>query len=133
MAFMDDPRMPAYSIRIMRNGTEAEITGGFKYGLTDDFLKLVRASPQIKVVHLNSIGGRIGEAEKLSKLIRDRRLNTYTSSSCLSACTIAFAGGRERWIHRRAKLGFHGPAFPGWSDADIVEASNSQREIFGLS
>jgi hypothetical protein len=27
MAFMDDPSIPAYSIRIMRNGTEAEIIG----------------------------------------------------------------------------------------------------------
>src|SRR5262249_975701 len=45
VAFMDDPSIPAYSIRIMRNGTEAEITGGFKYGLTDDFLKILRASP----------------------------------------------------------------------------------------
>jgi hypothetical protein len=58
MAFMDDPSIPAYSIRIMRNGTEAEIYGGFKYGLTDDFLKILRASPQIKIVHLNSVGGR---------------------------------------------------------------------------
>jgi hypothetical protein len=27
MAFLDDPDIPAYSIRVMRNGTEAEITG----------------------------------------------------------------------------------------------------------
>jgi hypothetical protein len=30
-----------------------------------------------------------------------------------SADTAAFAGGREPWIHQRAKLGFHSPAFPG--------------------
>jgi hypothetical protein len=98
--------------------------------LTDDFLKILRASPQIRVVHLNSIGGRIGEAESLNKVIRERSLSTYTSSHCLSACTVAFSGGRERWILRRAKLGFHGPAFPGMSDADLVEALNSQKEIF---
>jgi GYF domain 2 len=130
MAFMDDPSIPSYSIRVMRNGTEVEVTGGFKYGLTDDFLKILRASPQIKVVHLNSVGGRIGEAESLNKVIRDRNLTTYTSSHCLSACTVAFAGGRERWILRRAKLGFHSPAFPGLSDADLALAVNSQKEIF---
>src|SRR6516165_11776976 len=113
MAFMDDPRMPAYSLRIMRNGTEAEITGGFKYGLTDDFSKLLKASRQIRVVHLNSIGGRIGEAEKLYNLIRDRQLITYVNFQCLSACTIVFAGGKERYISKRGVLGFHEPDFPG--------------------
>ena len=130
MAFMDDPSIPAYSIRIMRNGSEAEITGGFKYGLTDDFLKILHASPQIKVVHLNSPGGRIGEAESLNKVIRGRSLITYTSDRCFSACTVAFAGGRERWIHPRAKLGFHSSAFPGMSDADMVENVKAQKEIF---
>jgi len=43
MSFLDDPDIPAYSIRVMRNGTEAEITGGFKYGLTDDFVKILNA------------------------------------------------------------------------------------------
>jgi hypothetical protein len=128
MAFMDDPSTPAYSIRIMRNGTEAEITGGFKYGLTDDFLKILHASPQIEVVHLNSVGGRIGEAESLNKVIRDRSLITYTSYRCFSACTVAFAGGRERWIHSRAKLGFHGPSFPGMSD--MADSVRVQEEIF---
>jgi hypothetical protein len=52
MSFLDDPDIPAYSIRVMRNGTEAEISGGFKYGLTDDFLKVLSASRQIRVVHL---------------------------------------------------------------------------------
>jgi hypothetical protein len=133
MAFIDDPSIPAYSIRIMRNGTEAEITGGFKYGLTDEFLKIISASPQIKVVHLNSNGGRIGEAVSLNKVIRDRSLSTYTSSGCLSACTVAFVGGRERWILWRAKLGFHRPAFPGMRDADLVEAANLQKEIFAAA
>jgi GYF domain 2 len=130
MAFADDPSTPAYSIRVMRDGTEAEITGGFKYGLTDDFLKILRASSRINVVHLNSLGGRIGEAESLNKIIRDRGLITYTSYRCLSACTVAFAGGRERWVDSRAKLGFHGPGFPGMSDADMADSVKAQEEIF---
>jgi hypothetical protein len=130
MAFMDDPDIPAYSIRIMRNGTEAEITGGFKYGLTDDFLRIFRASPQIRVVHLNSIGGRIGEAEKLNKLIHDHGLSTYVSAQCVSACTVAFAGGRERWLLNGAILGFHAPAFPGMSDAGLAAAVTVQKDLF---
>jgi hypothetical protein len=130
MSFLDDPDIPAYSIRVMRNGTEAEITGGFKYGLTDDFVKILNASRQIKVVHLDSLGGRIGEAEKLNKVIRSKNLDTYVSSKCMSACTVAFAGGAHRILRNGAVLGFHAPSFPGMSKEELAEASKDQRDVF---
>lgn len=130
MSFLDDPDIPAYSIRVMRNGTEAEISGGFKYGLTDDFVKISNASRQIKVLHLDSIGGRVGEAEKLNKIIRSKNLDTYVSSRCLSACTVAFAAGAHRILRDGAVLGFHAPAFPGISKEELLEAVQSQKDIF---
>jgi hypothetical protein len=130
MAFLDDPDIPAYSIRVMRNGTEAEIIGGFKYGLTDDFEKILSASRQVKVVHLDSTGGRIGEAMKLNRLIHDKGLTTYVSSGCHSACTIAFAGGRTRILRQGAKLGFHAPAFPGMSKRELQDAAQDQVKLF---
>ena len=133
MSFLDDPDIPAYSIRVMRNGTETEITGGFKYGLTDDFLKVLSASRQIKVVHLDSLGGRIGEAAKLNKVIRSRGLDTYVSSNCMSACTIAFAGGQHRIIRKGAVLGFHAPSFPGMTKEELAEASRAQKDIFAAA
>ncbi|WP_441967017.1 hypothetical protein [Microvirga sp. 2MCAF38] len=133
MAFLDDPDIPAYSFRIMKNGTEVEVSGGFKYGLTDDFIRLLKAAPQVNVVHLNSDGGRLGEAERLYRAISSRGLITYSSSRCLSACTLAFAAGRERWLHANAKLGFHAPAFPGMSDTDLSDASQSQRTLMVAS
>jgi hypothetical protein len=133
MSFLDDPDIPAYSIRVMRNGTEAEITGGFKYGLTDDFVKILNASRQISVVHLDSIGGRIGEAEKLNKVIHSRNLDTYVSSNCMSACTVAFAGGIHRILRKGAVLGFHAPSFPGMSKEELEEASQDQKDIFAAA
>jgi hypothetical protein len=130
MAFMGDPDLPAYSLRIMRNGTEAEITGGIKYGLADDFSKLLKASPQIRVLHLNSMGGRIGEAEKLYNLVREKGLITYVHSECLSACTIVFAGGKERYVAKDAVLGFHEPAFPGISREELQSSVSDQKQIF---
>jgi hypothetical protein len=129
LAFMNDPDIPEYFIRVMRNGTEAEITGGIKYGLADDFKKILRASRQIRVVHLNSIGGRIGEGEKLYNLIRDERLNTYVSAKCLSACTLAFSGGVERVLLHGAVLGFHRGSFAGEDQKDSPELQG-QRKIF---
>ena len=129
MAFLNDPTIPNYALRIMRNGTEVEISGGFKYGLNDDFLRILNAAPRVEVVHLNSLGGRIGEAEKLYETIKGRNFATYTSSSCYSACTIAFIAGHERWLKQNAKLGFHAPAFPGMSREELLGAAEDQRRL----
>src|SRR6266436_4037246 len=130
MAFLDDPDIPAYSIRVMRNGTEAEITGGFKYGLTDDFSKVLKASRQIKVVHLDSKGGRVGEAIRLNSVLRAQGVDTYVSGGCYSACTIAFAAGRNRFLRKGAVLGFHAPAFPGMTKDELQSASLDQKQLF---
>jgi hypothetical protein len=45
----------------------------------------------------------------------------------LSACTLAFAGGRERYLRKGAVLGFHKGAFPGTKDDDLDDI---QRTIF---
>lgn len=119
IAFQNDPQIPDYSIRVMRDGTEAEIVGGLKYGLADDFVKILGASRGVKVVHLDSVGGRLGEGEKLYEVIRSRGLTTYVSSKCMSACTLAFAGGRERYLRKGAVLGFHKGAFPGANDGSL--------------
>jgi hypothetical protein len=130
IVFLDDPDIPDYSIRVMRNGTEAEITGGFKFGLTDDFSKILRASRQIKVVHLDSIGGRVGEAIRLNRVLKAQGVDTYVSGGCYSACTIAFAAGRNRFIRKGAVLGFHAPAFPGMTKGELESASLDQKQLF---
>jgi hypothetical protein len=81
------------------------------------------------VVHLNSDGGRIGEAKKLYRTIQKRGLATYTSDRCQSACTIAFAAGRERWSLPNAKLGYHASSFPGMSAQDIRDADQDSRDL----
>lgn len=113
MALLDDPGLPPYSMRLMRDGTEAEIAGGFKYGLERDAQTLFASAPQLRVVHLNSAGGRLGEAIKLARLIRARGVVTYTSVACVSACTIAYVAGRERHLRAGARLGFHRSIFAG--------------------
>lgn len=129
MAFAGDPRIPDYGLRIMRDGTEIEITGGIKYGLTDDLLTLMKASPRVATLHVNSVGGRVGEALRLNKVVRDAGLTTYVSGMCASACTLAFAGGVERWIAPNAKLGFHAAAVPGFSSVESGAANGIQRAV----
>jgi hypothetical protein len=129
IAFLGDPDTPPYSLRIMRNGTELEISGGFKFGLHDDLVRLVRATPHLRTVHLDSIGGRIGEATKVYRTIRELGLTTYVSNRCLSACTLAFAAGKERCIAPHGNLGFHSMAFPGTSREELADALRDQRTL----
>jgi len=107
IAFMNDPDLPPYAIRVTNNGSEAEITGGIKFGLTSDFENILNASKGVRVVHLDSLGGRLAEGEKLNALIRSRGLDTYVDAKCLSA----FAGADqiddhelERTIYRAAGI-----------------------------
>jgi hypothetical protein len=127
MAFANDPGIPDYSVRVTRNGAELEIVGGFKYGLTDEVMTIFAAPNSIKVVHLTSFGGRLGEAQRLYEVIRDRGLSTYVSSRCMSACTLAFAGGRERYLRKGATLGFHRGTFPGVKERDLDDV---QADVF---
>jgi hypothetical protein len=120
MAFEGDPDIPPFTLRTMRDGTEMEIAGGFKYGLTRAARAAMDGAPNLKVVHLMSAGGRIGEARELARLIADRGLSTYTATVCMSACTIAFIAGRERFLKVSGKLGFHRAAFAGIENSDAM-------------
>jgi hypothetical protein len=113
MAYEDDPDIAPFSLRLMRDGQELEITGGFKFGLTKQARALAAKAPDLETVHLASGGGRIGEAIALTRLIQERGLATYVGTTCLSACTIAFIAGRERILKTGARLGFHRAAFAG--------------------
>lgn len=121
MALFDDPSLPPYSVRLMRGGTEAEIAGGFKYGLAREAETLFATAPQLRVVHLNSGGGRLGEAIKIARLIARRKLDTYTSATCASACAVAYAVGHERYLRRGAQLGFHRGIFAASENAEAMK------------
>jgi len=64
-----------YTIRVLRQGTEIEVLGGIGFGLTDAISKHLEANPDIRVIHLNSLGGRVGEARILRDLIQSDRFH----------------------------------------------------------
>jgi hypothetical protein len=126
---LDDPDISPYSLRVMRNGTELEITGGIKNGLNDDLIRLLDANPKVRVIHLDSPGGLVWEAEKIYATIKDRGLITYVARACFSACPIVFAGGTQRWAKENARLGFHGPQIRAFAEAGIEDRVELQRAL----
>ncbi len=112
LALGRDP-VGSYQLSLLRQGTELEISGAIVFGLTGEVAKMLDAHPKVKIIHLNSNGGRIREARMLRDLIASRKLATFTSTGCFSACTLAYAAGERRLISKNASLGFHQYAFPG--------------------
>lgn len=106
----EDPDLGPYSVHLLANKTEMEMSGDMNVGVTAAVRQLLDANPGIQVIHLNSPGGEAHEGYLLSVLIKQRHLATYTATVCASACTEAFLAGAPRYLAKGAKLGFHSAA-----------------------
>ena len=118
---------PPHRIRILRNGTELELGGGMPFGTADTLAKVLDAAPMVKIIHLNSDGGRIVEGHAVYRLIRARQLVTYTSTDCVSACTIAFIAGTRRYLALTARLGFHSQSIGSVDSKALPEINNDMK------
>lgn len=114
----NDP-LGTYQLTVLREGAELELSGPITFGATDAVKALFKTHPDIKILHLNSAGGRIAEARRLAAFIEARGLITYTATGCASASVLPFAAGRERLIGPDAALGFHQYTFPGMDQEDF--------------
>ncbi|MBA6292216.1 hypothetical protein H4J58_01035 [Colwellia sp. MB3u-70] len=116
-----ESKLPPLSIRVMNQGTEVELQGGIEFGTSNHLSQVLIDNPSIKVIHLNSMGGRIAEAKKLALLVKKNKLITYSKTQCLSACPIVFLAGKEKLLGDSAKLGFHSASFGSVSGSEVEE------------
>jgi hypothetical protein len=107
-----------YKFQVLNGGQELEFTGGIPFGTAKAFEGFADALNGLKTVRLTSVGGRIAEAQRIADQIKRRGLNTYAPDYCVSACTIIFLSGRQRFIDSGTRLGFHQPDFPGISNEE---------------
>jgi hypothetical protein len=121
---------PRYTIQIIGNGDELEIRGFLGFGVAREVEKQLAVMSAIRVVHLNSEGGRITDARKLRDLLSKRRAATYSSAGCYSACTLVFMAGERRVLAQSATLGFHRASFPGVRPEYFEVASEGDRLYF---
>jgi hypothetical protein len=131
-----DARVGPHEFHVVGDGQTLQFSGGITFGVAKEFEQFLNAMSSIRTVELNSTGGRILEAQKISDLIRSRNLATFVTKDCLSACTIVFLGGRQRVMMPAARLGFHQPAFRGMTAGDrraAIETEQQRLQRFGLS
>ncbi len=124
-----DP-VSGYQIRLLRGGTEVEVSGYIAFGLTDRVTTTLNAYPGVTVIHLNTGGGRVAEARKLRDLIASRHLSTYVSTECASACVIPVLAGDRRLLAPDAKVGFHQYTFAGRATAATVADMETEKAYF---
>lgn len=84
--------------------------GSIDLGASDRFAKEIEARGEyVKSVSLNSPGGSVADALAMSKLIRDKGINTHVAAKalCASSCPLIFAGGVAREAEENAIIGVH--------------------------
>lgn len=131
-----DAAVGPHEFNVLADGQMLEFSGGITFGVAKEFESLLDKTTGVTTVRLNSIGGRIREAQRMSDLVKARGLATYVVEECLSACTIVFLGGKERFLLDTASLGFHQPTFRGMTTGErnlAIAEEEVRLRAFGLS
>jgi len=98
---------------------------GIKSADIDIMLEMLRATPGIRTVQLNSTGGSVWSSYKLSDIILDFELDTHVHGDCDSSCVTVFLAGQNRTMSRGSRIGFHQIY---WSAENIEGYYNDNRE-----
>lgn len=120
----------SYEIRLLNNSKEVVFSGSLDYGATNSLENVLRVTPGLEIIHLESVGGLIREGRALGKLIRRYNLITYTARECSSACIIAYVAGKQRFLGEGGRLGFHSGRIGFVSGTERYEINDEFREVF---
>ena len=107
------------------------ITGHLAWGVLDAVARELSNHPGIQMFVLNSPGGHVGVGTRLYDMIKARKLDTYTTEMCASACIIPFLAGNNRYLQKNAKLGFH--AVGGEAGNSIAAGTDKVLSIYRAS
>ena len=105
-----DKETRPYDILVYNDGKIIQFRGGLRAGAERDFRDKLQSSAQIRVLQIESDGGRLSEGIRIGRMIHSAGLVTCVSTYCNSAATFLFISGKERVVTREAKIGFHRPS-----------------------
>lgn len=95
------------------------LSGSLGQGSATLVRRAVESTPDVRILELDSIGGRVLEAREIARLITKRGLDTYVEGLCVSACTMVLMAGRDRGATPNARIGFHRASFAGDDSSSI--------------
>lgn len=94
--------------KVIRNGSDIYITGDIDYRTLTELRPLLTSHTPATTIWLNSTGGHVIAGRSIGLVIEQAGLDTTVEGQCYSACTLVFAGGKQRVLTTTATLGFHG-------------------------
>lgn len=108
-------------------GQDVRFAGELTEGAAERLRAILEAHPAVTRIHLTSEGGLVEEGAAIGALIAAHGLDAYVPDYCVSACTLAFVRGAQRFIRPESRLGFHAPYEDGpMGDAVPVDASDER-------
>lgn len=126
-----DPMGPPAQVSV--KGRQVRVVGTLSQGTAERFRAMLRASPGIETVVLESPGGRLIEARLMADAIKKRRLSTLAVRHCESACTMVLLAGIKRYALLDARVGFHQATMRGNSAVEDQIASITMKDSFLLA
>jgi len=106
--------------------TYAILEGPIDFAMFTALEAALEDNPGLKLLELNSGGGRIFAARAIARLVTEHRLNTRVHETCASACTLVFIAGEHRLMSPEARLGFHGYRVDGYLKSVIPEEEEAK-------
>lgn len=101
-------------IELSSDGRRLHIDGPLGGGAAARVQALVDTSPHLRLVTLQSVAGRMNEAQRIAALVQQRGLATRAQGACDDVCPLVFLAGSRRQLAPGARLGLHrlsaGPA-----------------------
>jgi hypothetical protein len=125
--FNDDVQKGVSTIELLPWGTAIEVGGIISPSSYGRFQALLNANPNVRVIYVNSTGGRIQEAIRIAEVIKKRGLDTYVSRMCISAGVLILGAGKSRVARDGAVIGLHGAYMVG------VTLSDEEQEIINAA
>lgn len=107
------------------------LRGEIRFPMLNTLELVLKETPDLRELLLDSPGGRVHAARGISKLVTEHGLNTRVDHTCASACTLIFIAGLERTLAPDGKLGFHAYSLQtNQVLADPVKEQDKDRKLF---
>jgi hypothetical protein len=89
------------------DGRRLRLEGPLGLGDGERVRQLTAKASALRIVELDSPGGRLKEGEQIAALVKKSSWQTRTTGACESACTFIHMAGERKQLLPGAKLGFH--------------------------
>jgi hypothetical protein len=83
------------------------IKGALGFGTTNKLREALAKHPDVKLIGLNSPGGRTAEGDAIYHLVKENRMDTLVWDQCASACIAIYIAGKNRYLTDTAEFGLH--------------------------